>query len=114
MNSIVTLEEAALHLRLDIDSDGDPDLELKMYAASQSVIKYLMDGASEFVDSEGDIVIDSEGESVAPYPIKAATLLLLGYLYKDRDENAGNAYEMGFLPKPVTALLYPYRVPVLS
>lgn len=119
MNSIVTLEEAVRHLRIDdLDSDGDPDLELKMYAASQSVIKYLEDGASLFVDSNGDIVVDSEGESIAPYPIKAATLILLGYMYKNRDQNPnvliGDGFDAGFLPKPVTALLYPYRTPVIA
>lgn len=115
MNALITLDEAVRHLRIDeLDSDGDPDLELKIFAASQAVINYLGDYASEIVDSDGDVILDTDGVSIAPYPIKAATLLMLGYLYKDRDENADGAYEMGFLPKPVTALLYPYRDPALA
>jgi hypothetical protein len=115
MNTIVTLEEAKLHLRIDdIDTDGDSDLQLKLYAASQSVINYLKEGASLFVDSDGEIVVDSDGDSIAPYPIKAATLIMVGYLYRDRDENRQKEFELGYLPLPVTSLLYPYRVPALA
>jgi hypothetical protein len=115
MSTLVTLEEAMRHLRIDtVDSDGDDDLELKIFSASQSIVKYLQDGASPFIDSDGEIIVDSEGESVAPYPIKAACLILVGYLYKNRDENKDEAFDYGYLPKPVVALLAPYRTPVIA
>lgn len=111
---LVTLAEAKRHLRI-IDDADDPDLELRILAASEAVRNYLKDGVDAFTDSNGDLILDSAGDPVGvPFVVKAATLLMLGYLYKDRDENADDAYEQGFLPKPVTALLYPLRDPALA
>ncbi|MNW21504.1 hypothetical protein D3C71_2224620 [compost metagenome] len=56
-------------------------------------------------------VVDSNDDKVVKYEVQAATLLQLGFLYKDRDENADGAYDMGYLPKPVMALLYSLRDP---
>jgi hypothetical protein len=108
---LVTLEQAKQHLRIDHD-DEDNDLILKIHAASGAVVNYLKSGADIFLDSNGEPVYDSSDEPIGmPFVVKAAVLLILGFLYKDRDENAGDAYEQGFLPKPVTALLYPLRDP---
>lgn len=117
-NALVTLEQVRRHLRLnEEDSDGgpdDPDLELKILSASRAVLNYLKSQADEFLDSGGDVIVDSNGDPVVPYEVHAATLLQVGYLYKDRDENADGAYEQGYLPKPVTALLYPLRDPAVA
>jgi hypothetical protein len=119
-----------------IAPDDDPDLTLKIQAASAAVLNYLkgfrnvwqaqvemagpypvlVDGRPvPIVDTNGDpiYVEDSDGTRVVREEVRAATLLMLGYLWKDRDENADGAYEMGYLPKPVTALLYPLRDPVV-
>lgn len=120
----VTLERAKQHLNMDHDQD---DVLITAYigAASEAVKNYLKSGSpyeverdsndDPILDSSGDpiYVVDSSGDKVPKYVVQAATLLQLGFLYKDRDENAGEGYQMGYLPKPVTALLYPLRDPAL-
>lgn len=111
---LVSLSQAQDHLRLDHSAE-DNDLILKIHAASGAVLNYLKSGADQFLDSSGDIEIDSSGDPVGvPFEVNAATLLMVGFLYKDRDENADGAYEQGYLPRPVTALLYPLRMPALA
>lgn len=119
MNMLVTLQEAKDHLRIDTD-DGDADLTLKIHGASGAVLNYLK-GGNRFVqevDGDGNPVVDDDGLPVYTeevlFEVKAAVLLLLGYLYKDRDNDKDHEYEQGFLPRPVTALLYPLRDPALA
>ncbi|RYF63597.1 MAG: phage gp6-like head-tail connector protein [Comamonadaceae bacterium] len=116
---LVTLEQAKDHLRIDTDA-ADADLTLKIHAASGAVLTYLK-GANRFVqavDADGDPVVDEEGEPVYTeqviFEVQAATLLMLGYLNKDRDGDGDDQFEPGFLPNPVTALLYPFRTPTLA
>lgn len=109
---LVTIEEAARHLRLD-SPDDDLDLQLKIAAASGAVLTYLKSSVTAWI-LDGELILDENDVPLLPVQVKQATLLLLGYFYKDRDENADGAYEMGFLPKPVTALLYPLRDPALA
>jgi hypothetical protein len=120
----VTLARAKQHLNMDHDLD-DPLIEAYIGAASEAVKNYLKSASpyeverdsndDPILDSSGDPIyaVDSNGDKIVRYAVQAATLLQLGFLYKDRDENAGEAYQMGFLPKPVTALLYPLRDPAL-
>lgn len=112
---LVTLQQASDHLRRDTSAD-DNDLLLKVMAASAAVMNYIQGpGITDFTDSAGDIIEDSNGDPLfVPYDIQAATLLLIGYFYKDRDENADGAFDRGYLPMPVTALLTPYRDPSLA
>ncbi|MNN97904.1 hypothetical protein D3C81_2171590 [compost metagenome] len=87
---------------------------MKNYLKSASAYEVERDSNDDpILDSSGDptYVLDSSGDKVVKYEVQAATLLQLGFLYKDRDENADGAYDMGYLPKPVTALLYPLRMP---
>lgn len=114
MVMLVSLQQAKDHLRVD-SSDEDNDLTLKIHAASAAVLNYIRNGADVFTDSAGDPIVDSNGAPMGiPYEIQAATLLMLGYLYKDRDGDPDKAYEHGYLPMPVMSLLYPYRVPSLK
>ena len=120
----VTLERGKQHLNMDHDLD---DVLITAYigAASEAVKNYLKSASpyeierdsndDPILDSSGDpiYVVDSNDDKVVRYAVQAATLLQLGFLYKDRDENAGGAYDMGYLPKPVTALLYALRDPAL-
>lgn len=112
MAMLVTLQQAKDHLRIDNDAD-DADLELKIRAASGSVLNYIRSGADVFLDSSGEAALDSNGIAIGiPVEIQQATLLLLGYFYRDRDADSEGAYEMGYLPRAVTALLYPHRDPM--
>jgi len=120
----VTLERGKQHLNMDHNLD---DVLITAYigAASEAVKNYLKSASpyeverdsndDSILDSSGDpiYVVDSSGDKVVRYAVQAATLLQLGFLYRDRDENSDGAYEMGYLPKPVTALLYPLRDPAL-
>ena len=102
---LITLQEAKDHLRIDID-DEDVHLELLVNAASDAVLNYLKIDGSEYYDSSD--MLD------APYAVQAATLLMTGYLYRLRDNNEGGEYQQGYLPMPVTALLYPLRDPAIA
>lgn len=116
---LVTLQQARDHLRSDTNAD-DADLTLKIHGASGAVLNYLK-GANRLVqevDGDGVPVVDADGLPVYTeevlFEVQAAVLLLLGYLYKDRDNDKDHEYEQGFLPRPVTALLYPLRDPALA
>ena len=121
----VTLQRAKQHLNMDHDQD-DVLIEAYIGAASEAVKNYLKSASpyeverdsndDPIVDSSGGpiYVVDSSGDKQVKYAVQAATLLQLGFLYKDRDENADRAYEIGYLPHPVTALLYPLRDPAFK
>lgn len=118
----VTLQRAKQHLNMDHDLD-DMLIETYIHSASEAVKNYLKSASpyeverdsndNPVLDSSGDpvYVVDSSGDKLVRYAVQAAVLLQLGFLYKDRDENADGAYDRGYLPKPVTALLYPMRGP---
>ena len=120
----VTLERAKAHLNMDHGED-DALIEAYIGAASEAVKNYLKSASpyeverdsndDPILDSSGDptYAVDSSGDKIVRYAVQAATLLQVGFLYKDRDENANDAYSMGYLPRPVTALLYPLRDPAL-
>lgn len=109
---LVSLDQARAHLRSDT-ADDDGDLTLKIKAASRAVVTYLKDPS--FADSSGGIPEDSSGIAIdVPEDVAIATLMLIGYFYKQRDEDSTKEYESGMLPRPVTALLFPYRVPTIG
>lgn len=121
----VTLERGKQHLEMDHDLD-DVLIEAYLGAASGAVKNYLKSASpyeverdsndDPILDSSGDptYVEDSSGDKIVKYEVQAAVLLMLGFLYKDRDENPDQAFSAGYLPKPVTALLYPLRKPALA
>lgn len=117
MTMLVSLQEASDHLRRDT-TDDDADLELKIKAASAAIITYLK--TPSFADSSGEVPEDSNGVGIdIPDDVKIATLLLVGEFYRNRDGDQNGAvdqqfYGYGYLPRPVVALLYPYRVPTLA
>lgn len=107
----VTLEQARAHLRSDTTAD-DNDVILKIEAATEACLDYMEDGADGFVNTAN---MDSAGNPITvPRKVQAATLLMLGYLFKDRDNDENHEYEMGYLPRPVMALLYSYRTPTVE
>ena len=117
MTMLVSLTAAKKHLRVDHD-DEDSDIELKVLAASAAVLDYLKSYAT-FLDSEGSVPQDSEGEPQGvPYQVQAATLLLLGDLYKNREPQGDDVVDAqfgyGYLPRAVITLLYPLRDPALA
>src|SRR3989304_10178499 len=115
---LVSLNKGKQHLRMDHDAEDDM-ITTYIQAASAAVLNYLKSGKDAFLDStnldsSGEVEVDSDDEPVGiPFEVQAATLLMLGYLYKNRDNNDGieGAFGQGTLPMPVTALLSPLRDP---
>lgn len=114
MTMLVTLAQVKLHLRLDTD-DEDELVELLTHAASEAVLGYIRNGPDLFLDSAGDVIEDSNGDPIGiPYDVKAATLLLVGFLYRNRDADPDKDFSHGYLPIAVMSLLYRYRDPSLA
>lgn len=106
---LVTLQQAKDHLRVDTDFQ-DNEIALIIEGASDAVARYLTSTDPEATDA----YMDSNGEPITelvPPVVRNATLIMIGYLFRNRDENEGEAFERGYLPKPVTALLYPLKTP---
>jgi len=108
----VSIEQAQDHLRA-YDVEDENDITLKIHAASGAVRNYLGSYVDTFLDTAGDVIVDSSGVPEVPYEVQIATLILVGIFYKDRDGDPDKNYTPGYLPAPVTALLYPLRDPVV-
>lgn len=124
MIAFVSLTRAKEHLYI-IDNAEDSYLLALIGAASGAVQNYLKaslpwqpvldSNLQPELDSNGVVYArDSNGAKLVRLEVEQATLLLLGYLYKNRDENPDGAFAIGYLPAPVTALLYPLRRPALA
>lgn len=119
MRDLLTLEQAKRHLYVDDDidsSEGSPhDAEIaeKIAEASALILDYLGSEAS-FLDSDEEVEVDSEGVPQIPASVRAAAKLMLGYLFTNRDENPGGAFESGWLPVPVIACLRTHRTPTVA
>jgi len=114
MIELVTLAEVKAHVRMDHALD-DADLTLKIQGASAVILAYLKDGALTFTDSSGNFLdFDSQGEPVVPPQVKLATLALVGILARDRDGQEMEKWQHGFLPYPVTSLIYMMRDPAVA
>ncbi|MDR6216175.1 head-tail connector protein [Paracidovorax wautersii] len=106
MTPLATLEEVKQHLRID-GPDADGDLTLKLAAACERVTLHL-NGVSPYLPAE-------EGADAQVRPtVRAAVLLLVGYLYRYPSGDEKKAFEDGRLPPPITALLAPLRRKVLA
>lgn len=113
---LVTLEQAKDHVNvMREDTTRDDILTLYVQAASGAVMSYLKSGVDIFLDSNGDLEYDTNDNVVGmPWQVSAAVLFMVGYLFKNRDENPDQAFQQGYLPAPVTALLYPLRDPAIA
>lgn len=118
MTMLVTLEAAKAHLRVTHDLENE-DITLKIHAASAAVINYLKDTADLFLDSSGEVLMTADSPPVpdVPFVVAQATLLTLGWMFKNREGDVGVGgvnYTLGYLPLAVTSLLYPLRDPALQ
>lgn len=136
MIELVTKAEAYEHLRLDYDSDGSADdgwLDVFIPAISEAVMLWLKVPARAYepeldtdglpvVDTNGDPVplIDSDGNEVVRWCVKAAVLIELASTYRYREgegkdnvmpSDAGYGY---VLNKVSTNLLTPLRKPLVA
>jgi hypothetical protein len=117
--ALVSLTRVKQALRVGIlDDDGSPQvddddaiLEAYIDAASEAVVNYL--------GGRADIVIPGLAESPqtedgCPRVVEQAVILLVGFWYREPDGDAEQVFDRGYLPKPVTALLYPLRDPAIA
>jgi len=116
MTLLVTVDQVKMHLRLSLDDCFEDDhLTLLTLAASAAVLDYLDQAQYDFLDTSGELLEDSSGPLSVPYQVQAATLLLVGDMYKSREPTASDAVDpkfgYGYLPRAVIALLYPLRIP---
>lgn len=102
MSMLVTRAQAAAHLRIDDATAEADDLDLKIQAASAVVLDYLEMEEEDFGDSDSDGVVE------VPEQVQAATLLLVGDMYRHRDAGSPQ-YSDALLPPAVRALLYPLK-----
>lgn len=106
---LVSVPEVKAMLRIDGDAVDDA-LSLLIPAASAAVVNYLKSGASAFIGEDGEVTDPND----VPFEVRAATAFLVGQLMRNPDNDVEGAFDRGYLPKPVTALLYPLRDPALA
>jgi hypothetical protein len=104
---LVSLEAAKKRLKFD-DAAEDDDLELAIEGASAAVMKYLDVSADVWEEDSSGVVPD------VPPVVANAVLALVGIWKRDPSGVDMKEWEMGYLPAPVTALLYPLRDPSLG
>ncbi|KQP43914.1 head-tail connector protein [Pseudorhodoferax sp. Leaf274] len=120
---LVTVEQAREHLRSD-DTDDNADLELKISAASAAVLRYVTVSRWEPVrDEDGVPVLDADGhetpatgddgKKIVRTELQMGTLLMVAYLYNERDGSNKNG-DANYLPAGVTAILYDLRTPTAA
>ena len=100
--TIITLETAKLHLKVDT-TDDDTMIEIYLGAAERAAMDYCnrtIYGA-EGVGSDLDGVVINDA-------IKAAILLNLGHLYVNRE--GVDTVQKQELPLGIRSLLQPYRI----
>lgn len=115
---LVALATARSWVRLDT-TDDDAILEAVITSASDLVVNYLGAEALErllLLDSNGLIPEDSNGVIAVDVPgaVLGAVRYLVAWIYRNRDADPDEAFAPGYLPAPVTAMLYPLRDPALA
>lgn len=104
--ALVSLDQAKDHLRVTHDND-DEDIFSKVEQASAIVLDYLK--LSVTPTDWGNLSGDSPPGTGVPHLIQAATLLILGELFKGRESST-----VDVLSNAVKSLLHRYRDPALA
>lgn len=110
MVALVTIQQVKEVLRID-ESDDDAMLTIMIGAASRRVIQHLKGQADVVLD------LDSNGEPVSggvPDDVALATIMLVGYFFKNQDQDPEGDFQLGKLPLPVKSILYMLRDPALA
>lgn len=113
MVELVTLQQVKDMLRFDEDEDDDDaTLELLIKAASNRIVNYLKDQADAVLglDSSGELPSGAD----VPAEVEAATVMLVGYLFKNPDQDPEKDWSPGYLPRNVASMIYQLRDPALA
>ena len=109
MSLPVTLQQVKDDLRVDTDAE-DTDIGLKLVAAQSAILNYLKVESLDALAVGSPPVIPERVDGA----ISAATRILTAYFYRERDSDENHEWEQGYLPRPVTALLYQLRDPACA
>lgn len=109
MAAFTTLNDVKARLRIDTNDD-DASLDALIEAATGIVINHLKAAAKPYLDEEGKV----SGDAEIPPVIQTATIILVGYLYRDPDQDPERSFDEAALPTPVRALLHPIRDPAIA
>lgn len=115
MIELVTLEQTRQALQMT--HTGQDDLIVGLIrASSRMVLSYLKLDEDAYLNSDGTMEMDSAtlGYDEVPAEVQAATLYLVGVLFRDRDGAESEKWSPGYLPGPVLSMLYPLRTPTVS
>lgn len=104
MITLVTLDQIKKALVIDF-ADDDDALDLMNLAASAAVLDYLK------LDAEDLIPLTGGGVSEIDDRARQGTILLVGFLYRNRDRNDDKDFSRTGLPAPVVSILHPLRYP---
>lgn len=116
MRELVTKQQARDQLRSDT-ADDDADLRLKIATASELVIDYLKDKANAFLNEDGSVPVDGEGDPKdIPARVQMATLVTVGFLYQERagSHSHQDTVAPSALPKAAQAILASLRTPTVA
>lgn len=117
MIELVTLEQARQMLQIPDALTSENDFIVGLIrGSSRMVLSYLKLDEDAYLNSDGTMDLDSAtvGYNEVPEEVQAATLYLIGVLYRDRDGAESEKWQHGFLPAPVVSMLYPLRDPSLA
>lgn len=103
MAKFVTLDDVKARLRVDT-SDDDASLEGLIEGATGIVVNHLKAAAQPLLESGATI----------PPAVQTATIMLVGYLYRNPDQDPDGAFGDGMLPGPVRVILHPLRDPSMA
>ena len=113
MFMLVTVDQVRTALKLD-SGESDTIIALYISAASRAVVRYLKGQAGTLLTIDSPPNSPPDDLSAVPEDIQMATILLMGHFYNNPDGDPDHDWEQGYLPRPVTALLYPLRDPALA
>ena len=108
---LITLEQARAHCR--VDTEDDALLELYGGAAEGAAQQFLNRRVFADAASMATAVLDGTGginPIVVNDAIRAAILLMLGHLYRTREEVQGSGGASVQVPMGAHSLLWPHRI----
>lgn len=107
MIKLVTTEQVKKHLNID-DDYYDDDIDLKIMVASAAILAYMQGSRQLVVDESGKLI---EGETLSR--VQGATLILVGWLDRNRGGEENDRITQGELPFSITMLIYDLRRPTI-
>lgn len=95
---LVTVEQAKAQVH-EIGNAEDSVIETMIKGASTTILAYLKTDGDEWLDSNL-LPVD------VPADIQTATLVYVGWLFRNRDEDPDKAFQLGTLPYFVSVHIY--------